>query len=164
MIAPSGVKDHVLLSTGTSATAGATSGVGDDNTYVIQMDINGNVYVAPSAAYCTTAAMAGITTFPFVGCNAVHADMSASNAFTHACNTDGSEQDTAAAAQTSGDIGALGFNTQLPTAIELNSQINSRTHIFALFAFTNPVDDVAIAVAWMAANPTKLYPGWAGKT
>jgi len=39
----------------------------------------------------------------------------------------------------------------------------ARLQICAIWVFDIPPADVAIANAWMAANPGKLYPGWAGK-
>ena len=162
-----GTKQFVLMASGMFNASNAIE-IGDLGSGPgIGMKTGGGEYIIRDGSnYIASAAVGTPPSFTLNGCLSLHADTSASNEARKTwASQDGTESTSAVAGAKTGTI--AGNWTAFPNIIVLPTNAgasNMRFTIIALFAFTNApsAPEVVIATKWMAANPGKLYPRWAG--
>lgn len=103
--------------------------------------------------------------YPFDGCMSLYADTDATNqVYKQFASTDNSSIVTANKTGVDGGSGVNATFGTLVNTVALPSAATSGAKMVALFCFTTPPTfaEINSACKWMAANPTKLYPGFAG--
>lgn len=160
-----GAKQFCLIWTGEIGAANHNVQLGDvNNGPGVGMTGGVSQYTTFDASnYFIETALSGPPAYP-LNALAVHIDTAANELRKTGANSAGDESGTATKGTGAGTLNqtwpALGNEILLP------SNALSGVDMLALFAFTTaPTDtDVEQAVKWMAANPGKLYPGFAGRT
>ena len=161
-----GANDAVMLIEGIFTNAGAVTKFGEDGVDGPGMGVSGNnaSYIIEGAAYYLSDTLSAAPTYPASGAMSLHFDLAGAEARKQFANAAGTEIGTSV----KNGVGSVGTIASLSAfdsdTVQLMSGGSSATRLIALWVFSNPVTDAAIATKWMAANPGKLYPGWAGKT
>lgn len=117
--------------------------------------------------YKQTNTMTGvIAAYDISACLSTHIDCTADTAEKYMITDDGT--DSAEITTYATQLGTLGGTDwgQFANYVDMATSSTWGAKVLAVFEFENGCDDTEykLATAWMAANPGKLYPGWAGKS
>lgn len=161
-----GAKEFVLIWTGTVGAASHTLGVGDTAANGPGLSIigNGSQYIVRDTnQYVQSAVLGTPPTYPAAGSICLHADTTANEARKYFSATGGTTTSSVKSATTGTIAGTWAAFT---AEMEIPNSALGGIETIALLAFTTPPADTDIEIAnqWMAANPGKLYPLWAGRT
>jgi len=152
---------------GRAAATSVTVGIGDTST-AAGLDLRGaNTGYASASAVNYVSINSLAPSYPFDGLMSLYAKTDATNeVYKQFCNAANTAITTASKTGVDGGTGVNATFETLPSVMAIPAAATSGAKMLALFCFTNALSgaEVNTAMKWCAANPGKLYPGFAGRT
>lgn len=166
-----GNNDFVLIWSGVIGNATDSIGLGGDY-YGVGLSLAGNASGSAALSYTNTRTSAALTpapTYP-LHCMSMHVDNSGDEIRKSGSNSAATQVaasvKAAGGASITGDWPELKNTASNPPNVIISLGSSSGIKIMALMVFSVKPSSTEMAIAnkWMAANPGKLYPGFAGRS